>query len=74
MVRDLAEFGMPNAVINVLKISFVTMQLLPDGSKYFTSVRIVCDGALLHFDFEFPDKSLAEAMFQFFKWCVENNA
>ncbi len=73
MVRDLAEFGYPNAVINTARISYAALFTSGiEGLETAVHVKIVCDGALLSFEFDGNNRAEAEALFQFFKSCAEN--
>jgi hypothetical protein len=75
MARDLAEFGFQNAVINTAKVSFAAMRISEvEPGKATIYINIVCDGAFLPFEFDESKRAEAEAMFQFFKSCVEKNA
>ena len=55
-IKDLAEFGLPDRIINTAKISFTSLRQvdheLVDGTKVSTDVLIVCDGAELRFEFK----------------------
>jgi hypothetical protein len=75
MGRDLAEFGFPNAVINTARVSYVAMRISEiEPGKATIYVNIVCDGAFLPFEFDESKRANAEAMFQYFKSCVEESA
>ena len=71
VVRDLAEFGKPNAVINTAKISFVSIrdeeQEWPDKTKTTRVVYVVCDGAALPLHFLEGEEDKASAFFDFCK-------
>ena len=71
VVRDLAEFGKPNAVINTAKISFVSIldeeREWSDKTKTTRVVNVVCDGAVLPLHFLEGEEDRASAFFDFCK-------
>jgi hypothetical protein len=77
VVRDLAEFGKPNAVINTAKISFVSIrdeeQEWPDKTKTTRVVYVVCDGAALPLHFLEGEEDKASAFFDFCKSEIYNS-
>ena len=64
MVRDLAEFGKPFAVIDTSKLSFVNLfdysgvSTAPPETRYM--VQVVCDGALVDIVFSSNERDLWE--------------
>ena len=70
MVRDLAEFGKPNVIINTSKISYVSIIEVDQewsDKKMTRTVNVVCDGALLNFPFFEGEEDKAGVFFEFLK-------
>ena len=76
-VKDLAEFGLPDRIINTAKISFASIRPLDhrlvDGTKVSMDVLVVCEEEELRFDFKEGQEDLAKQFFDFMKQCVYEN-
>jgi hypothetical protein len=78
MVRDLAEFGKPDVIINTKKISYVHKRdfsnddALREENKLLIII-VVCDGARLEFNFLPKDRDKWESCFNLFKKIIYEN-
>ena len=75
MVRDLGEFGKPNAVIDTSKLHYVHKRDITDeyGDPKSLVIIAACGGASIEFSFEQSDKEKWEKCFEFFKKCAYEN-
>ena len=80
MVRDLGEFGRPDAIINTSKLDYaskldLTSNYKPNEIDNVKPLLIIaaCGGARLEFMFEQSDREKWEKCFEFFKKCVYEN-
>jgi hypothetical protein len=76
-IKDLAEFGLPDRIINTAKISLTSLRQvdheLVDGTKVSIDILIVCDGAELRFEFKEGQEDHARQFFDFIKQCIYEN-